>query len=148
MELVLSKDFIAQETGLPESGEKWFEKGVMNKTTWKQFLLPLPKNFDSTFGFPIKLLKPKWVPLFQLIFRYLTFDDRFSLAHLYHLRLLMDLKGSKLNLPYFLLNSLEKMATTIQNSIKIQDQSLFHHGLIKILVRHQLSLKGENWDEF
>ena len=40
------------------------------------------------------------------------------------------------------------MATVVQSSINIQEQSLFHHELIKILVRHQLSLKGENWDEF
>ena len=58
----------------------------------------------------------------------------------------MALKGSKLNFPYFLLSSLEKMATTVQNAIEVWDQSLLHLGLIKILVQYQLSINGENWD--
>lgn len=69
LQLVLSEDFIAQATELPRTGEKWFKKGKVNKTKWKQFLLPLPGDFDDTFGFPVKLLKPQWMPLFRLIVR-------------------------------------------------------------------------------
>ena len=28
------------------------------------------------------------------------------------------------------------------------DRSLFHHGLVKIIIHHQLSLNGKSWDEF
>ena len=35
----------------------------------------------------------------------------------------------------------------MQNTIGDLDRSLFHHGLIKILVQHQLSLVGRSWDE-
>ena len=60
----------------------------------------------------------------------------------------MALKGSNLNFPYFLLSSLEKMATIVQNTIEVQDQSLLHLWLIKICVKYQLSINGKNWDQF
>ena len=60
----------------------------------------------------------------------------------------MALKGSRLNLPYCLLNSLENMAYVVHNTIGDHDRSLFHHGLIKILIRYQLFAIGKSWDQF
>ena len=60
----------------------------------------------------------------------------------------MALKGLKLNLPYFLLHSLHKMAVMVQRTIGNQYRSLFHHGLIKMLVQYQLVTVGKTWDEF
>ena len=39
------------------------------------------------------------------------------------------------------------MAHSVQNTIGNPNRSLFHHGLIKILIQHQLSLIGRSWDE-
>ena len=39
------------------------------------------------------------------------------------------------------------MAHSVQNVVGNPNISLFHHGLIKILVQHQLSLIGRSWDE-
>ena len=146
--MVLSEDFIAKATKLPQTDDKWFKKGEINKIKCKQFLLPLPQDLHDKFVFPVKFLKPQWLPLFQIILRYITCNGRFSYVHLYHLRLLMELKGSKLNFPYLLLSSLEKMATAVQNTIEVRDQSLLRLGLIKILVQYQLSLNGKTWDHF
>ena len=60
----------------------------------------------------------------------------------------MAYKGSKLNFPYLLFISLEKMAYAIQNTVGDQDKSLFHHGFFKIVILYQLSYVGRNWDEF
>ena len=60
----------------------------------------------------------------------------------------MDFKGSKLIFPYYLLNILQKMASTVQSTIGKHDYILFHHVLVKILVQHQLSLIGKDWDQF
>ena len=60
----------------------------------------------------------------------------------------MALKGLRLNLPYFLLHSLHKMAIMVQCTIGNQDRSIFHHGLIKMLVPYQLVIVGKTWDEF
>ena len=59
----------------------------------------------------------------------------------------MALKGLRLNLPYFLLHSLHKMAIMVQCTIGNQDCSLFHHGLIKMLVQYQLDTVAKTWDE-
>ena len=40
------------------------------------------------------------------------------------------------------------MAHSVQSTIGNPDRSLFHHGLIKILIQHQLSLSCKSWDEF
>ena len=40
------------------------------------------------------------------------------------------------------------MATAVQNAFEVRDQSLLHLGLIKILVQYELSINGENWDQF
>ena len=94
------------------------------------------------------ILKPQWSPLLQLIIRYITCDCRFSCVHFYHLRLLMAFKGSRVNLPCFLFNSLEKMACTVQKTVGNQDRSLLHHGLLKSMIQYPLSTMGKNWDQF
>ena len=40
------------------------------------------------------------------------------------------------------------MAHTIQNMVGDIEQSLFHHGLLKILFHYQLNRIGRSWDEF
>ena len=68
--------------------------------------------------------------------------------HYYHLRLLLALKGSKLNILVDLLQILNKMAHSVQNTIGNPNRIFFHHVLIKILIQHQLSLSCKSWDEF
>ena len=40
------------------------------------------------------------------------------------------------------------MAHSVQTTIGNLDRSLFHHGLVKIIIQHQLSLNCKSWDEF
>jgi hypothetical protein len=51
-----------------------------------------------------------------------------------------------LNMPYFLLRSLYKMGKRFRR--KKSDSNLFHHGLIKIIIVHQLRLNNDCWDAF
>ena len=74
-------------------------------------------------------------------------DGHFSHLHYYHLRLLLALQGCRVNLPFYLWQSLKKMSHAVQ-SFDNPERSLFHHGLVKIILHHQLSLKGKSWDEF
>ena len=60
----------------------------------------------------------------------------------------MEFKGSKINLPYFLLNSLNKMDFTIQHTIMDQDRSMFDHEFLKVVSQYHLSYLGRTWDEF
>ena len=119
----------------------------MDKKSCKSLLLPLPANAKLKFWVSVKFLKLKWRASYESLVRYVSCDGHFSHLHYYHLRLLLALKGCKLNLPFYLLQSLKKMAHSVQNTIGNSDRSLFHHGLIKILVQHQLSLICKSWDE-
>jgi hypothetical protein len=56
--------------------------------------------------------------------------------------------GFELNLPHYLLKILSKMAKSYQGYKKNLEHSLFHHGLICILVKHHLDKSGESWDNF
>ena len=39
------------------------------------------------------------------------------------------------------------MAYAVQNTVRDQDRSLFHHGLLKIVVQYQFSMIGKSWDQ-
>ena len=145
----MDEEFISKAINLPQRGECWFKGAKIEKKKFKQFLLPLSKD-DAHLKhcFPVKYLKPQWCLPFQVNSRYISCDGHYSNVHLYHLRILLDLTSSKLNLPYFLLHSLHRMAITVQRTTVNQSHSLFNFFLIKILVQYQLAMMSRTWDEF
>ena len=75
--------------------------------------------------------------------------DDFLVSHLYQLRLLSHISGDDpLDLVHYLYNSLLKMSKRYQKQPLSSPQYVYHRGLIKILVQHQLSKKSKSWDEF
>jgi hypothetical protein len=56
--------------------------------------------------------------------------------------------GFKLNFPFYLLKSLQKMSKFYQRQNPNPESSLFHHGLIRILVNAQLLKTRDNWQSF
>ena len=90
----------------------------------------------------------KWRALLELIIRYVNCEGRLSETQFYHLRLLLIFKGYPVNMPFLFLNSLHKMASTYQSNVGDKNRSLFHHGLIKILVSSRLEELGQTWDSF
>ena len=60
----------------------------------------------------------------------------------------MIFNGHPVNMPYYFLNSLHKMACTYQINVGDEDWSLFHHGLIKILVSYRQGELGNSWESF
>jgi len=53
-----------------------------------------------------------------------------------------------MNLPYFLLKSLERMATKVQIQKDNHASSMFRFSLIKILVKHVVERKKILWSGF
>jgi hypothetical protein len=87
-----------------------------------------------------------FVPVVQ---KYITCEGRFSTIHLYHMRFLLHLNGdNKMNLPYFLLKSLVKMSNKIQTHPNTAQYSIFHQGLIKVLVMQELNKTHLSWEQF
>ena len=145
---IIDEDKIAKVTNHPRIGERCFKGGKVDKKWCRSLLLPLPANAKLKIGVSVKFLKPKCWAYYEILVKYVSCDGRLSHLHYYHLRLLLVLKGCKLNLPFYLLQSLKKMAHSVQSTIGNPDRSLFHHSLIKILIQHQLSLSYRSWDEF
>ena len=56
--------------------------------------------------------------------------------------------GFPLNLPYYLLQSLFKMSAAIKRGPKNVSHSLFHHGLVRMLIDKELQKSNRSWDEF
>ena len=56
--------------------------------------------------------------------------------------------GFPLNLPYYLLHSLFKMSNAIKKGPKHVSHSLFHHGLVRMLIDKELSKSNRSWEDF
>jgi hypothetical protein len=82
----------------------------------------------------------------MLVKQFVTCEGRYGLVFLYHLRLLMIFIGYPLNMPFYFQRSLYKMSKRFKR--QKADSSLFHHGLIKLIVVYHLSLHGDSWRAF
>ena len=121
-------------------GERWWKKEYVVTEFVNQFLLLDKQNPDWRTGIPCSWVRPKLHTALVVIHRYITYEGRFSLVYIYHIRILMHLNGDyPLNLPYFLLKSLTKMSKKVQSISTNAKGSLFHQVLIKTLVMSALN---------
>jgi hypothetical protein len=97
-------------------------------------------------GLPAKMLKPHWYDLLMILKQFITCEGRCGFVFLFHLQLLMVFMGFELSMPHYLHRSLFKMAKKYKRSQA--DTSLFHVGLIKILVVYELGLRRDSWPDF
>jgi hypothetical protein len=145
IQLEVTEDFLSQATGLPASGQRWFKNAKVEEVPWTLFFTSRKIN-GCDKGMPVSLLKARWHGLLAVLKQFVTCEGHFGLVFLYHLRLLMIFIGFPLNMPYYLWRSLYKMAKRYKK--KRLDSSLFHHGLIRIMLVHQLKLQNDDWDSF
>jgi hypothetical protein len=100
-------------------------------------------------GIPRSWLVHPWDELAYLIQKFITCEGRFNIIYLYHIKLLQHLRGDcEINMPYFLLQSLSKMAKTVQKQDRNTRRSLYHCGLIKMIVKNELLKQNMNWQQF
>jgi hypothetical protein len=80
--------------------------------------------------------------MLKIIQRYFSCEGRFNTLYHYHIRLLLHFTGKvHMNIPYYLLRSIGKMADRVQEKSKDVESSLFHYGIIKMLVSEELGKK-------
>ena len=94
----------------------------------------------------VNRMKPGWrVPL-EVVQNYITCDGRYDRVLKCHLKLLLHIHGViQLNLPFYLLKSLQKMIFKVQKYPSHTARSIYHQGLIKLLVLNQLDKEGRSW---
>jgi hypothetical protein len=113
-----------------------------------EFLMVSKKSKCFPKGTPITLIKPRWHDLLLILKQFITCEGRYGLVFLYHIRLLMIFLGFKLNMPFYLFMSLHKMSKLYQKQKFNPLSSLFHHGLIRILLLSHLAKIGDTWEDF
>jgi hypothetical protein len=145
VQVEVTKEFLSQATGLPVSGQKWFKNAKVEEVPWT-LLFTSWKITSCDRGMPISFLKSRWHDLLTVVKQFVTCEGRFGLVFFYHLCLLMSFMGFPFNMPYYLLRRLYKMGKRYKK--QRSESSLFHHGLIKLILIHQLESQNDCWDSF
>jgi hypothetical protein len=146
----VTEQSIADACGLPLDGEHWF-KNQFIVGDCNQFLKDEYQNPPWSHGMPLCMLNPEWSNYLLLIQQHFTGDGRYSRFYLYHLRFLLHLIGKRMNVPYYFLRSLSKMERKIQTKSDKSNplgDSLYHQGLIKLLILHELKKTDRTWEQF
>ena len=84
-------------------------------------------------------MKENYAKLLMFIQKYFTCEGRFHMVYSYRLILIPYFVGKRsLEFTFYLYRILEKMSDKVQIKIEGNETSLFHHGLIKLLVLEEL----------
>jgi hypothetical protein len=145
IQLEINEEFISSATGLPATGQRWFKNLKVEEVPWP-LLFVSRKVTSCDRGMPISALKTRWHDVLMIVKQFMTCEGRYRLIFLYHLHLLMNFMGYPLNFPFYFQRSLYKMSKRFKR--KKIDSSLFHHGLIKLIIVYHLSLHGDSWRAF
>ena len=139
----IKEDLIAEASGIPIDGEPWFKK-IPFIFDPNDFLLLRNEALDWSKGVHLENFKPEWREAIGIIQSYITCDGRFASMFKYHVRFLQHLnQKSRMNLAFFLLKSLQKMLNRIKGHFDHTNQSVFHHGLIKLIICTDLKKKNK-----
>jgi hypothetical protein len=147
LEFEVTEKFISEAIQLPTTGQRWTKGQPVDKKLCTQLLKPQYRETQWSEGTSRSWLEPQWAQLLAILQRYLTCEGRYTIVFPCHARLLLHFKGNHLNIPFFLLKSLKKMAEQVRKAKDFRG-SLFHFGLVKILIKSALSKKQETWDLF
>jgi hypothetical protein len=137
VQLEIDEHFLSLATGLPTVGQKWSKNCKVEDVPWT-FLFQSRKVNSCDKGLPANMLKQRWHDLLMITKQFITCEGRYGFIFLYHLRLLMVFMGYELDMPHYLHRSLFKMSKRYKRNQA--DSSLFHFGLIKMLVVYHLGL--------
>ena len=103
----------------------------------KIFLKPEFAETDLTKEVPRSYIKNTYANMLFNIQRYFSCEERYHKVYSYHFKLLLHFTGMiSLDFPFFLFRSLAKMADKVQMKAQYYETSLFHHGLVKLIVLH------------
>jgi len=115
----------------------------------KEFLKEAYVNEDLTKAVPRNYVKEHYALLLTCTQKYLTYEGRYNKVYSYHFKLLLHFTGkASIDIPSYLFRSLTKMCSKVQLKKDECETSMFHHGLVKLLVLDGLQKIGRDWDSF
>ena len=146
IEISVIEELIALVMGLFVDGEQWFNNKVGYTTLNDEFVQGMNEQLHGTSkgGLRSSLAEP-WKHITPCIKKHLTCEGRHQLKYNCHFLLLIHLRHCRyVNIPYFLLWSLERTCAKVQSS-QTPVTSITHHGLVKLLVCDALAIVGRAW---
>jgi hypothetical protein len=149
LEFEVTKASISATTWIPISRENWFKAMVLSSPFIKDLFQPEYQANDLSKSMPRNQLIDQFDRLLKIIQRYFSCEGRFNTLYNYHIRLLLHFTGKvRMNIPYYMLISIGKMADRVQDKSKDVDSNFFHSGLIRMLVSEELGKKEISWENF
>jgi len=149
LEVQVSPEAISAVTEIPRGQEEWFKNFKFDMNPCKEFLKDAYVNEDLTKVVPRNYVKEHYALLLTCIQKYLTCEGRYNKVYSYHFKLLLHFTGKvSIDLPFYLFRSLSKMCDKVQLRREDCETSLFHHGLIKLLVLDGLQKIDRDWNSF
>jgi hypothetical protein len=101
---------------------------------------------DWKKGIPRNYIKEEYNPMITSLRRFVTYEGRYAMTFIYHLRLLLHFGGGpEIDFSYFLWMSLNKMVRGVKSTSKTEKTRIYHQGLIKMLVLHDLRKQRISW---
>jgi hypothetical protein len=133
------EESISTSTKLPRIGDRWFKNHQLPRSRYNMVFKLEFQNISGAKGYSKEWIKYDLINPLIVITRLITCEGRYFIFKVCHFRLLAHFRFNKpLNFPFYFLNILEKMSSQVRNNVTNPQNSLFHHGLIKLLVLSKL----------
>ena len=90
-------------------------------------------------------MQDEWRNVLYVLQKYFACEERYAITLNYHICLLVHFEAKlEINFPYFLYKTLAKMSRRVQKNSINPYNSIYHHGLVKILIEDELHLGKDN----
>ena len=135
----ISPEIIVVVAEIPRGQETWFKSFKFDMEPCKEFMKPEYADMDLNNAIPRSCIKDTYAKLLLNIQRYFTCEGRYHKVYTYHFKLLLHFTGNiSLDFPSYLHRSLAKMVDKVKSKSEGSETSLFHHGLMKLLILDEL----------
>ena len=139
VKIPVTEEIIAQVTGLPTKGTRWFSRKHLILNAQQNFLQPGENVEPKGRGVALQSLPQPWPKVAEFVKQYLTCEGRYQVIYQHDFVLLNHLRhGQLINMPYYLLGCLKNMSRYTVNA-KHPLQSLKHHRLAQLLINRGLA---------
>jgi hypothetical protein len=116
---------------------------ILNAAFSNNFLKPNYQNDNLSKGGPRSHLVEGFDKMLKIIQRWFTCEGRLNMIYQYHIRLLLHFTGKDLmNIFFYLFRSMGKMVDRVHANSKARETSVFHSGLIRMLVMEELKKRN------
>ena len=145
----VTPEIIVLVTEIPRGKDRWFKNFRFEMEPCKVFLKPEFAEIDLTKAIPRSYIKDTYASLLFNIQRYFTCEGRYHKVYSYHFKILLHFTSMiSLDFPFFLFRSIAQMVDKVQMKSQGCETSLFHHGLVKLIVLHELKRINREWSSF